>query len=341
MGFRNPITTAVDTVARAAASQAQTTAAAANATAAAAQAAADNSLQVASARNHIFVQSNQPVTSTLDDLWINPANGNQVKSWDGSAWQPAVYGTQAIAAGAITTDLLAAGAVAAGKIAADAIDGKTITGAIFQSAASGQRVVLRQSSTIGQLLMYAGLSGENPASLKTVVDSSSPATRKIVTLNGGTDGTGTQSAVLSFYVQDAPAGGQQSVASLDADVFYLNNALLDDTGWQDITIASTFAGNGVPQVRRYLGNLHFRNGFAASKSGAALAVNTSYVVGTLPSGFWPPWNVHDDAVSTNPANEGKWVLSSVDGSITLLTGAQVPSTTGYFRLDSFRPVPAT
>ena len=50
-----------------------------------------------------------------------------------------------IAASAITADKIAANAVTAAKIDATAIDGKTITGAVIKSAASGRRVELNAS----------------------------------------------------------------------------------------------------------------------------------------------------------------------------------------------------
>lgn len=61
-----------------------------------------------------------------------------------------------IAAGTITAVELAAGAVTASRLSADAIDGKTITGALFRTAASGGRVEIDSTTWAKQVRFYTG-----------------------------------------------------------------------------------------------------------------------------------------------------------------------------------------
>ncbi|WP_336214369.1 hypothetical protein [Nonomuraea sp. LPB2021202275-12-8] len=71
-----------------------------------------------------------------------------------------------IAAAAITADKIEAGAITAEKISADAINGKTITGSIVRSSATGRRFVL-DSSTL-DLRFYPGGTSTNFARLYAV-----------------------------------------------------------------------------------------------------------------------------------------------------------------------------
>lgn len=74
--------------------------------------------------------------------------------------------TPLLAAGAITADKIAAGAVTATSLAADAITGKTITGGVFQTAVSGQRIVIDSVTEKDRVMMLGPID---------VVDPNSPA----------------------------------------------------------------------------------------------------------------------------------------------------------------------
>jgi hypothetical protein len=250
MGFRNPITSLVDPVARAAAADAQ--------------ASANNALAVASSRNHVFVQTSAPTTQTaalaLDDLWINPANGYQMRSWDGSAWQPVAFGTAAIAAAAITTDLIAAGAIGAGQIAADAIDGKTITGATVHAgtldtgaSTSAPGVTISQggttgpdiTTTYGQVAFRDGFSGDTDATItrRVTVNPRSNATSGAgsLTLDGGTYGGagGPHAPILTLGVEADSGGGYVPRARIN---FPLGPS--SGEGLTELTVASPFINFG-------------------------------------------------------------------------------------------------
>jgi hypothetical protein len=87
---------------------------------------------------------------------------NPLTSLPASAITGQIVGTQ-ITDGAITTPKLAVGAITADKIDANALNGKTITGSVVQTAASGNRVVItsgsRGAATAGEIDLYTGDGG--------------------------------------------------------------------------------------------------------------------------------------------------------------------------------------
>lgn len=103
----------------------------------------------ADGRNRIYAQMIEPVTMpelpfVPGDVWYRlDTEGRiaEVRVWNGTLWN----GFQLVAGsllvpGSVGNVLIADGAVTGQKIAADAIDGKTITGALFRTAATGQRM---------------------------------------------------------------------------------------------------------------------------------------------------------------------------------------------------------
>ena len=86
----------------------------------------------------VSVGGSAPVSPQVNDLWFNTAAGGQLTQWNGTTWTAYQYGTQALAAGAITTPLIAAGAVTAaqilaGTITATQIQAGTITASLLQT----------------------------------------------------------------------------------------------------------------------------------------------------------------------------------------------------------------
>ena len=51
-----------------------------------AQDAANNALSVANGKNTSFLGTSAPAASAVGDLWLDTANGNQLKRWNGSVW---------------------------------------------------------------------------------------------------------------------------------------------------------------------------------------------------------------------------------------------------------------
>ena len=153
------ITSAVDTAINAA----QASASAAASAAAAAQTTADG-------KNRIFAQAGTPTASAAGDQWFVLSAGKvvDIRVWNGTSWVsytlvassvivPSSIGTVLIEDGAVTankltadsalinkifTDVLVAGKVSGAMIQGTAIDGKTVTGAVVRTAATGARTQL-------------------------------------------------------------------------------------------------------------------------------------------------------------------------------------------------------
>jgi hypothetical protein len=67
-----------------------------------------------------------PASPLTNDLWYDTANGYRLNQYNGAAWVPAQFGTNAIAVGAITANLIAAGTITASQLAAGTITGDKI-----------------------------------------------------------------------------------------------------------------------------------------------------------------------------------------------------------------------
>lgn len=294
MTFRIALSSFVDQTARDAAAAAQSTATAAQTSASnaaqqaatalinasTAQTAADNAntaagsaLSVASSRNHVLVQTTAPTTATvaltLDDLWIDPSNGNRVQSWDGSSWQPVAFGTLALAAASITADLIAAGAIGAGAIAADAIDGKTITGATFRTAAAGQRV---QIDSANGLIGYD--SAGDPVTQIRTSDGALVATGATVT---GEINTAASGARVRVYEETVTSGTTtQNIGVTEFDDGY--------GGVYQVSSVATLVNQGNGAVAPYGSELDI--GCIASNNPVNVLPGFKVVIEQAPAGGW-------------------------------------------------------
>lgn len=86
------------------------------------------------------ISAAQPANPKIGDLWYDATNGYVLDQWNGTAWVPFQYGTNAIQAGSITAALIAANTITAAQIAAGTITAAqiaagTITASLF--AATG------------------------------------------------------------------------------------------------------------------------------------------------------------------------------------------------------------
>lgn len=72
------------------------------------------------AAGQVNVSDEEPAPGGEDDLWLNPANGNQVSVWSGGAWVPAQFGAAALAPASITAEQMALATITSRQIAADA-----------------------------------------------------------------------------------------------------------------------------------------------------------------------------------------------------------------------------
>ena len=101
----------------------------------------------------VTVAASAPSTPATGDVWIDTSSGNTLNQWDGSDWNAIQFGTDAIAAGSITTAQLAAEAVEASNIAA----GTVFAGIVDATTISG--APLDATGTAGDILVYDGTPG--------------------------------------------------------------------------------------------------------------------------------------------------------------------------------------
>lgn len=304
MGFRNPITTAEDPTARAAAAAAQSTAnnaqtSANNAQSTAndaenaagnAQGTANSALSIANGKTTTYLRATAPVAPaggfTKGDTWIDTTN-LVLKTWNGSAWQAQQWGSQA----------LTAGAVIAGTIAAGAIDGMTITGATIQTAASGQAARLYEKTTTsgGQtttqgILEFPDGIGDDPASVTaTAIVSSGVGQGGSMTVGGGSF-NGTPAPKHSYAVEQAPAGGYQGALHLSNALYSdLGGAYISGAGTPPKTAVGAAAGWGVSTggfgvYKDASGAVHLYGDLANSNAFTPVG---GELLATLPAGFRP------------------------------------------------------
>lgn len=91
-----------------------------------------------------------------------------------------------IAAGTITATQIAAGTITGTLLSATAIDAMTITGAIFQTASSGQRMVMQNDTSGGVLKFYSGLSSDVAGFINPSIQGSSPNQIPTLAIQTGT-----------------------------------------------------------------------------------------------------------------------------------------------------------
>jgi hypothetical protein len=104
------------------------------------------------------MQDGPPQGPQISDLWYDAANGYLLNQWNGSAWVPYQFGTNAIQAGSVTAELIAANTItaaqlAAGIVYATIVDGTTITGAQFIAyGANGEYLAYSGPPAAGNLI---------------------------------------------------------------------------------------------------------------------------------------------------------------------------------------------
>lgn len=133
---------------------------------------------------------------------------------------------------AIGATELATDAVTNPKVAPAAMDGETITGSTIQTAASGERVVIRNDGSGGIVEFFSGLASESPGVINPASVSGKPA----MFLRAGQTAALPSSGALALLADALGAG----IANLAADTVYLTS--------DAISIAVSSAGialNGV------------------------------------------------------------------------------------------------
>lgn len=151
-----------------------------------------------------------------------------------------------IAAGTITATEISAGAITAAKLDAAAITGKTITGGLFRTAASGQRIEIDSATATNLMNFYSGAASETaPGFIKSDVVSGGAYTKI-----GSPELSGGPGGVASLNLQKIASTGI-TTASLDAVNVDLNATQLVNLSGQEVDISAidivatgTFTVNG-------------------------------------------------------------------------------------------------
>lgn len=159
----------------------------------------------------VTIAAAAPSAPNVGDLWLDTTSGNQLNQWNGTAWAPLQFGTDAIAAGAITADLIAAEAIVAEKIAAGALDAYSITAIILSAVSMSGNMTgseIDDSDFIvddsgGRILIY------RPTSTPTVVTLSTVGT-----------GTWTVPTGVTSVKAECWAGGGSGAGSANGGSFY-------------------------------------------------------------------------------------------------------------------------
>lgn len=108
------------------------------------------------------------------DLVGTPIDGANVVTDSITTLQLAANSVTAdnIGAGVITAGMIAAGTITAGNLSATAVDGKTITGSLIRTAATGKRWEIQSAAASDTIKAFSGLAGETSPGSLTVVNGS-------------------------------------------------------------------------------------------------------------------------------------------------------------------------
>lgn len=119
--------------------------------------------------------------------------------------------------------------------------GGTITGPTFQTASSGQRIVVRNDSGAGIIEFYGGLSGETPGSIDPAVSGGKPS----VTFYSGTTASYPTAAILQLVSDDDTVGNRTRVRLFGGT----NRAEVESTEGFSISRTNVI-GSGIGAIRR-------------------------------------------------------------------------------------------
>jgi hypothetical protein len=82
--------------------------------------------------SRVWTNTSEPQDPAVDDLWINPANGNMVSVWTGQQWEPLQFGAPAIQEGSITANQISeAAGISAAQVSFTASDIGGITTSVM------------------------------------------------------------------------------------------------------------------------------------------------------------------------------------------------------------------
>lgn len=107
------------------------------------------SISVGTGVQRVYVQAAAPSSPNINDFWVQTTNNNQWSQWNGSTWVAILFGTNALANGAVTAAIIAAGTIFAGIV-----NGTEIDGSIIRAKNSFGATILTVNKSSGTWLLY-------------------------------------------------------------------------------------------------------------------------------------------------------------------------------------------
>ncbi|MEV7761448.1 MULTISPECIES: hypothetical protein [Curtobacterium] len=249
-----------------------------------------------------------------------------------------------IKAGTITANEIAAGTITATQINLDTLNGKTITGAVIKSAASGQRLEMRGTrldvygagaSVAASVVGIPGADNNTSAIQLTARDSTSavaavnvhgavtftplsgPSCTYNMTLDYGLNATHVfatrvftrTSSILPVLVIDGTSSG----VVVTADDFRTadGSSISSDTGWKNLTLQNGWANQSGTRLRyRIKAGVFYLQGYLNSANATA----TTFA--TIPSQYTPSQNIRVPATN-GTGSSGVWMDFPVGADGTL------------------------
>ena len=251
----------------------------------------------------VTASSTAPTTPNEGDVWIDTANGNKLKRYDGAAWVEYAWGQSAIGPNAIGTAQLQAGAIVAGSaiIADGAITaakigtGEIVNAKIANAAIDDAKIANMAAGkiTAGTLSAAITLSG--------YIATATSGARAVLNSSGfflyGSSGQNT----VSF---NASSGNATIIGNVTATLF--RSTGYQTSGWGYIEVGNSGWGDPVDEVRMWYGgrvssirNPSSRPGaiiFSSAEFGTSKTITLGYYgleVQQLQSTTWPGSNYID------------------------------------------------
>lgn len=311
-----------------AASTAQTTANTAVTNAQSAQTTANSALTSANGKNKVYYQATQPSTSgnIVGDTWWNTTSSAYVLNvWNGSAWTVSAFGTNAIAAQAVTATQLANGTITGTQLAT-AVNTSITTAQ--STATTAQTTANAKNSSTYSTVAPGSASGTNLGDIWFVQNASGAVTAQYVSTGSAWVSQTLTNTVIATLDAGKITTGTLAAARIGANSISASQMVAGTITAASGIIASLDAGTittGTLNASR-IG----ANSIAASQMIAGTITAASGILGTASV---VQANIANLAVGTAQIAD----LAVADAKIATLTGSKIIAgtiTTGKFQAGS-------
>lgn len=282
-----------------------------------------------------------PALPRTGDLWYNTANGMQVSQWNGTAWVPYQYGTQALASGSVQAGNIAANAVGNPQLATNAVGTPNI-----QSNAVGTAQIATGAVTGTQLA--SSVTARSLGGITTTISATAPSSPNtgdiwINTANGYqiSQYSGSAWTAVTWTASDVIAAGSVTAAQIAANTITVSQlaAGIVYAGIINGTTvnAATFTGSvfqGTDFVINSSGAFFYRSTPAAGN----LALSIAQFAGTDAFSNGYPAGVASYAPSgTSQIDEGTAILTDSYGNSWAIVPVPQLSSSDPLYLEVFTP----